>query len=162
MPSGLTVNSVEDVVAVVLEIFELAKHEVVFLSSPPILSLAGTFGTVESAKRFIQNGGVVRGVTAVSLANLEEARMRLDIGEDLRHSGQSHELSMFVGDGQQSMSAINIGVDEFTLDTPFTAFWSESPVYAEYLLASFENAWSQAVPAEERIQELLEQKAGQS
>jgi hypothetical protein len=64
---------------------------------------------------------------------------------------------MIVGDKQQSLSAINLGVQEYTIDTPITAFWSESLNYAEYLLTSFENVWSEAVPAEERIQELLKQ-----
>ncbi|MGZ4902884.1 MAG: hypothetical protein ACXV5T_06505 [Halobacteriota archaeon] len=47
---------------------------------------------------------------------------------------------MFVADRRQSISAINIGIDEFALDTPVTAFWSDDRTYAEYLLASFENA----------------------
>jgi hypothetical protein len=74
----------------------------------------------------------------ISRANIEAAQMRLDIGEDLRHSEQSHEIFMLVGDKQQSLSAINLGVREYTLDTPITAFWSESSSYAEYLLTSFE------------------------
>ncbi len=162
MPSGTVINSVEDVVAVVLGIFESAKQEIVYLSSPSLLSIAGTYDTVSSAKRFIQNGGVMRGITTISRATVEEARMRLDIGVDLRHSDQSYELFMFVGDKRYSISAINIGIEEFTLDTPVTAFWSESPVYAEYLLTSFENAWTEAVPAEERIHELLEQEPPQA
>jgi hypothetical protein len=89
-------------------------------------------------------------------------RKRLDFGEDLRHSDQFHEIFMIVGDKQQSLSAINLGVQEYTLDTPLTAFWSESPDYAEYLLTSYENAWSDAVPAEERIRELLEQGPAQA
>jgi hypothetical protein len=83
--------------------------------------------------------------------------MFLDAGEDIRHSDEGHELFMFVGDKQQSISSLNIGVKEFTLDTPVTAFWSDSPNYAEYLVTSFENAWSEAIPAKERIKELLEQ-----
>ncbi len=86
--------------------------------------------------------------------------MSLKNGEDVRHSDEVHELFMYIGDRQQSISAINIGIDEYTLGTPVTAFWSEDPTYAEYLLASFENVWSRAVPAEERIQE-LEQETGQ-
>jgi hypothetical protein len=83
--------------------------------------------------------------------------MFLDAGEDIRHSDEAHELYMFVGDKQQSISSLNIGVKEFTLDTPVTAFWSDSPNYAEYLVTSFENAWLEAIPAKERIKELLEQ-----
>jgi len=156
MPSGTVVNSAEDTVAVILEILESAHHEIEFLSSPFFLSFAGTYDTMKSAKHFIENGGVVRGIVPISRENIEGVRMRLDIGEDLRHSDQIQELFMFVGDRKYSISAINIGIQEYTRDTPLTAFWSESPTYAEYLLASFENAWPEAVPAAERIQELLE------
>ncbi len=158
MPARIVINGVEDFIAMSLQILETAQHEVLFLYPPSLLSIAGTRDTVEHVKRFIERGGVVRGITTVSPANTEETRMRLDVGEDLRHSDAVHELFMFVGDRQHSLSAINIGVDEYTLDTPITAFWSEEPTYAEYLLASFENAWSQAVPAEGRIKE-LEQEA---
>ncbi len=155
MPAGTVVKGVEDVVAVVLDILESAQREIVFLVPAPLLSLAGTYETLPKAKKFIQNGGVLRGIIPISLANVEEARMRLSIGEDLRHSDKVHELLMFVGDKQKSISAINIGVKEYTLDTPVTAFWSGSTSYAEYLLTSFENAWAHAVPAEKRIAELL-------
>ncbi len=104
----------------------------------------------------MQHGGVVRGITTVSHTNVEELQMRLAIGEELRHSDLYYEIFMIVGDKQQSLSAINIGVHDYTFDTPVTAFWSENPTYAEYLLTSFENAWSRAVPAEERIQKLLQ------
>lgn len=155
MPAGSVIKSVKDAIAVVLGIFESAENEVVFLTPPSFVSLAGSYGTIEGAKRFRQNGGVLRGIIPISRANIEAAQMRLDIGEDLRHSDQFHEIFMIVGDKQQSLSAINLGVREYTLDTPITAFWSESSSYAEYLLTSFEKEWSEAVPAEERIQELL-------
>jgi hypothetical protein len=99
-----------------------------------------------------------RGVVQISPANITEIQMFLDAGEDIRHSDEVHEVFMFVGDKQQSISSLNIGVKEFTIDTPVTAFWSEDPAYAEYLLTSFEKVWSEAVPAEERIQELLEKR----
>ncbi len=86
--------------------------------------------------------------------------MCIDCGEDIRHSDEAHELFMYVGDERKSVSAINIGVKEYTFDTPVTAFLSESATYAEYLLAAFETVWSHAVPAQERIEELLGQGAG--
>lgn len=157
MPTGTIVTNVRDVVAVVLDLQSRALSSYDFLVPPSFLSLAGSLDTFESGKRFIKSGGVVRGITTVSRANAEEAQMRLDIGEDLRHSEVLSELFLFVGDKQYSISSMNIGVREYTFDTPVTAFWSESPIYAEYLLTSFENAWSQAIPAEERIRELLRQ-----
>ncbi|MGZ4905033.1 MAG: hypothetical protein ACXV5I_09510 [Halobacteriota archaeon] len=157
MPTGTIVTNVRDIVAAVLGLYNSTKHEIAFLVPPSFLSLAGALGTFESAKRFIKSGGVVRAITTISRANVEEAQMRLDIGEDLRHSEVLSEVFLFVGDQQHSISSMNIGVREYTLDTPVTAFWSEDPTYAEYLLTSFENAWSQAVPAEEQIRELLRQ-----
>jgi hypothetical protein len=161
MPSGTVITSIKDTIAVVLAIFESAKHEIVFLTPPSLVSLAGTYGTMERAKLFIQNGGVLRAIIPISRDNVEGARMRLDFGEHLRHNDQFHETFMFVGDKQQSISAMNIGVREYTLDTPITAFWSDNPAYAEYLLTSFESVWSEAIPAEERIQELLKQGPSQ-
>jgi hypothetical protein len=157
MPVGRVVNSVKDILAVVIGIIESAKDEVVFLTPPSLLCLAGTYGSMQSAKVFIQNGGVIRGIVPISCNNIERARMQLDIGEDLRLSDRIQEVFMLLGDKQQSISAINIGVGEYTLETSITAFWSESPTYAEYLYTSFENAWSEAVPARERIKELLTQ-----
>ncbi len=81
--------------------------------------------------------------------------MRMDVGLELRHGDQLHELSLFVGDRQHSISGINTGADEYTLGTPVIGFWSESPAYAEYLLAFFENAWSTATPAQLRIDGLM-------
>ncbi len=154
MPAGAVIKGQKDGIAVVIELFETAEREVDFIAPPSMLSIAGTYGTLASATRFIQSGGVVRGVTTITPANREEMQMRLDAGFDLRHYDMRYELFMFVADRQKSISAINIGVEEYTFDTPITAFWSDNPSYAEYLLASFESVWAQAIPAKQRIQEL--------
>ncbi len=148
--------------AVIVEIFETATQEIDFIVPPSLLSVAGTsFDTMQSAKRFIEDGGVLRGITTITPTNAEEMQMRLDIGEDLRHSDLHYETFMFVGDRQQSFSAINVGIQEYTRDTPVSAFWCNHPSYAAYLLASFERAWAEAVPVEARIAELLAQAGGQ-
>ncbi len=157
MPAGVIINSVQDFMAATLEIPDKAQRELVFLVPPSLFAIAATFNTVPKAKQFIQNGGVIRGVIPISGANIRGVRMRLDIGEDIRHSDEVHELYMFVGDRRYSVGAINVGTDPYTLDTPITAFWSEESTYAEYLLTSFEQAWSQAVPAKDRIEALLKQ-----
>ena len=157
MPSGLVINSVKDVLAAALGILDSTQKEVVWLIPASINSLSLTYGGVEKIRALIQKGGSSRGVVQISPANVNEIQMFLDAGEDIRHSDEGHEVYMFVGDKQQSISSLNIGVREFTLDTPVTAFWTDSPAYAEYLVTSFENVWSKAVPAEERIKDLLEQ-----
>ncbi len=92
MPAGTVINGVKDFVAAAFEVLQNAQHEFVFLVPSSILSRAGTYGSVESAKRFIDNGGVVKGILPISFANIEETRVRLKIGEDLRFSDEVHEL----------------------------------------------------------------------
>jgi hypothetical protein len=158
MPTGTVISSVKDVLALVLGMLESAKQEIIYLTPPSLISLAGTYYTIQSARRFIQNGGVLRGIIPISRVNVEEVRTRLDIGEDVRHSDEFHGIFMVVADQQQSISGINLGIiREYALDTPITAFWSESPDYMQYLITLFESAWSQSVPAEARIQQLLRQ-----
>ncbi|MGZ4929046.1 MAG: hypothetical protein ACXV76_12375, partial [Halobacteriota archaeon] len=149
----------KDALATALGILESEQKEVAWLIPPSVHSLATTLGFFEAMRTFVKQGGVSRGIVSVSRKNINEIRMSVESGEDIRHSDAVHELFMFVGDKQHSISAINVGVEEYTLDTPVVAFWSESPTYAEYLLASFESAWSDAIPAEKRIQE-LEKEAG--
>ena len=157
-PGGAIVNNLKDAMAEIGGIFESAQREIVFVVPPSVFSIASTsYNTVHNAKRFIQNGGVMRGLTTISPANAEEMQMRLGIGEDLRHSDLHYEIFMIVGDRQQSLSAINVGMEEYTFDAPLIAFRSEASTYAEYLIDGFEKAWSEAVPAKERIRELLEQ-----
>ncbi len=155
MPVRTTIDNLKDALAVVVEIMESAQNELIFLVPPSIFSqAAASCDSVSRAKRFMQNGGVMRGITTVSRVNREETRMRLQMGEDLRHSDLTYEFFMIVGDKQHSLSTVNIGVSEYTLDTPISAFWNDDPIYAEFLLASFENAWSRAAPAAQRIREL--------
>ncbi|MGZ4932677.1 MAG: hypothetical protein ACXV5P_10115 [Halobacteriota archaeon] len=157
MPSGFVIHNVKDVLAAALGILESEQKEVAWLIPPSVHSLATTIGFFEAMRTFVKQGGVSRGIVSVSRKNINEIRMSVESGEDIRHSDAVHELFMYVGDKKKSVSSINIGVKEYTLDTPVTAFWSESPTYAEYLLTSFENAWSSAVPAAQRIEELLAQ-----
>ncbi len=160
MTSGIVVNGMRDALAVASQILESAREEVIWLVPPSLMLLSTRYGFIEEGRAFIQRGGVSRGIVPFWHANGENIQMSLDVGADVRHSDDVHEFLMFVGDRQWSISAINADIDEFTLDTPFIAFWSEDRTYAEYLLASFEKAWSDAVPAAKRIQE-LEQETGQ-
>ncbi len=133
-----------------------------WLIPPSLVPLLARFNFAsESITPFLQRGGTSRGIVPLPYVNVEAMQTSLSRGEDVRHSDEVHELFMLVGDRQYSVSSINIDVDEYTFDTPIVAFWSESPTYAEYLLASFETAWSQAVPAAQKIEELLAQRREQ-
>jgi hypothetical protein len=154
MAHGFIINSVKDALAAALSIFESEQKEVAWLVPPSVYSLATALGLFEAMRAFVKRGGVSRGIVFVSGENVDEIRMSVASGEDIRHSDAVPEVFMCVGDKQKSVSALNIGVAEYTLDTPVAAFWSEDPTYAEYLLTAFETAWAQAMPAQVRIEEL--------
>ncbi len=154
MPSGLVINGVKDTLAAALQILESSQEEVVWLIPASINSLSVGYDFPERVQAFVQRGGATRGILNVLPENVAEVQLFLDAGENIRHSTDVHELFMFIGDKKKSISTINIGVTEFTLDTPGSAFWSEDPAYAEYLLTSFERAWAKAIPAKQRFQEL--------
>jgi len=62
-----------------------------------------------------------------------------------------------VFDRKHCISAINIDVKRIALKEPATMLYTDDVTYADYLVTTFEMLWKQAVPAEERIQELLKQ-----
>jgi hypothetical protein len=158
MSHGFVINGVKDALAAALGILESGQKEVAWLVPPSVHSLATALGFLEAMRAFVKHGGVSRGIVSVSRENVDEIRMSVESGEDIRHSDAAHEVFMYIGDKQKSVSALNIGAVEYTLDTPVVAFWSEDPMYAEYLLGAFETAWAQAIPAQERIEELEKEK----
>ncbi|HEX7515505.1 MAG TPA: hypothetical protein VF393_07965 [archaeon] len=52
---------------------------------------------------------------------------------------------------------LNVDTKSLSLNEPLAILWTDDPVYAGYLVDSFGLLREQAVPAEARIQELLEQ-----
>jgi len=60
-------------------------------------------------------------------------------------------------DGRKVISTISIDVENLSTDDPVMAFWSVDPTYVEYLTSIFNLLWEQAIPAAERIEELLKE-----
>ena len=125
--------------------------------SPPHTSLVFTlqYNIVERSKVCIENGVCVRGVVDFTYAALIYnkncwllARTYVISKEIKGYHGGSRE---------ESISSINIDFKNLSLDAPVVALWSGNPTYAEYLRSTFELAWQQAIPAAQRIEELLKE-----
>ncbi len=157
MASGIVITNVHDAFAAAAGILESARYEVAWLIPSSLFSLSLSYGFREQTKAFIERGGVSWGVVSTSQANAAELQANIAIGEDIRRSNAAFELFMFVADRRDSISAVNVGMD-YTLKTPVTAFWSEDPTYAEYLLTSFEAAWAEAEPAARPTDALVAQR----
>ena len=76
------------------------------------------------------------------------------IGEEVRHIDQ-HGI-MFVVFDRICIRAVNAEVKRISLNEPVSGLWTDDPAYAQYLASTFEMVWGQPVPAELRMQELLE------
>ena len=153
MAERIVIESVRDALAVGSNIIEAAEKEVVWLLEPAILGLSFQFSIPKKSKMLIEKGGRVRGITKISGTSLDIVRKLLDNGEELRHIDQYQGAFMLIGDKKQSISSINVNT-EFGLDDPIVAFWTDDQAYADFLAATFEAAWNEAVDAEKRVREL--------
>ena len=157
MTDGKVITNVTEGLAVISSIIESSNNEVVYICPPSLLILSSELGLAERSKLFIQDGGRVRGIADFSYQYIEEIRELLDIGEDVRYIPQYQGIFLLVRDRKESISSMSVDAKSLSVDTPIVALWSEDPTYAEYLVSTFEMAWEQAIPAAERIEELLKE-----
>ncbi len=148
-------KSVRDVVNTVLPIILSAEREIVWLAPAAALLVLSRFGITDAVKEFIESGALSRGITDVTYSVMPLVQEVLDNGEDVRHFPHYRGVYFAVCDSRHCLSAINIDIKHVTLDEPASMLYTDDPVYATYLLSSFEMLWRQAIPAEERIEELL-------
>jgi hypothetical protein len=158
MAKGTIIESVKDALAVGSNIIESAKSEIVWLLPLSIVIFAAQYGIPNKSKTLIEHGGHIKSIFHISSQYVELAQSLLDIGENLRHLDQYEGVFFLVGDKKQSISSIHVNVEDLSLDDRIVAFWSETPTYAEYLLTHFDQAWAQGVGAQDRLNELLEQR----
>jgi len=119
--------------------------------------MASLFGANESAKELIERGGLIRGISDISYAEIEPARELLDIGEEIRHFSHYRGIIFGVFDKKICLSAINTDITRFSLDERVKWLWTDDPTYADYLISTFELLWEQSIPATQRIEELLKE-----
>jgi hypothetical protein len=157
MANETIITSVTDALAICSSIIESANNDVVYISPPSLLVLASRLGLGEKIKLLTQKGGRVRSIADFSYPYIKEIRDGLDNGEDVRHVFQYQSIFMLVGDRKESISSMSIDVDSLSIDTPVVGLWSDDRTYAEYLMSTFEIVWEQAIPAAQRIEELLKE-----
>jgi len=154
------IKSTKELVAIAVPLIDSMKEE--WLVAVPGLAtvVASLFGINDAAAAFIQRGGKVKTIVDISYPIIDNVKELLSIGEEVRHIDQ-HGVMFVVFDRKHSITAISIA-ESASLNAPQTALWTDDPAYAEYLSSTFEMLWAQAVPAEERIRELLEQGSPQA
>jgi len=154
MAREITIKNVKDTLAASSNIIESAQNEVVWILPPNYLAYSFQFSIPEKSKMLIEKGGRVRGITKISGAYLDPVRKLLDSGEELRHIDQFPGVFMLVADNKESISSMSINAENLTLDDPTVALWTDNKAQAEFLTATFETTWNEAVDAKKRLREL--------
>jgi len=151
------IKSVKELVSATITLTSAAKNGFLYVVPGEMLAIASLFGINAEAKKIIEQGGSIRGISDVRYADIAPAQEVLDIREDLRHYNNYRGLYFAVVDRRHCVSAINVDINRIALDEPISMLWTNDPIYADYLTATFEVLWRQSAPAEQRIKELLQQ-----
>ena len=151
------IKSLKELLTTMLPIVSSLENEWDMFVPENAVIFASQFGINPYTKEFIDRGGKVRIlVTDFSYAVIPIIQELIDMGAEVRCFGQEGVI-FTVFDKKIGLSGINWEVTRLSLDQPLAALWTDDSTYAQYLTSMFELLWKQSVPAEERIQELLEQ-----
>jgi hypothetical protein len=139
-----------------LPLIESLKEEWLIAAPAYLTVIASLSGVNDAAYEFIKRGGKIRAIIDISYNVIEPVREMIAVGEEVRHVDELG-VPFVVFDRKISISAINAEVKRISFNEPVSGLWTDDPTYAEYLVATFEMLWRQAIPAEQRVEELLEQ-----
>jgi len=155
------IKSIKELVTVSMPLIDSMQEEWLVAAPAYLTVIASFFGVNDAACEFIKRGGKVRAIIDISYQVIEPVREMIAIGEEVRHVDE-HGLTFVVFDRRISISAINAAVKRISINEPVSGLWTDDAVYAQYLASTFEMLWEQAIPAEQRIQQLLQQGPPQS
>jgi sugar-specific transcriptional regulator TrmB len=150
------IKSLKEGLSLAMPALGTTVEEWVTVTSAIFLVIASLY-IIEDDKTFIDRGGKIKVITDFSYEHIEAVQQHLDIGADVRQLTGYQGILFSVFDRKISTSAINVDINRLSLDTPISLLWTDDPMYAAYLIATFELLWEQAVPAAQRIEELLKE-----
>jgi len=140
-----------------------AVDDIMFALLPVGLAFSSIYGDHDSIRRLSHRGVCMRGIINISRAYLDVVREYaelyafLDSEKDESYATTTNTGAIFmVMDSRESVTGINPNVKSISLDEPVVALWTDDPVYAKNLSATFELLWEKAIPAQ-RIEELLKE-----
>jgi sugar-specific transcriptional regulator TrmB len=152
-------KSVKEAAATIISITTSLEERFLWVAPGSTVVAASLFGINEAVKKLVERGGRVRGICDITHPIIEPVQELLDIGEDVRHFNQYRGIYLGVFDNKSSVSSINVDIRRISLDEPLSVLWTDDPAYINYLVFTFELLWEQAVPAAQRIEELLKEGA---
>lgn len=141
--------------AIMEQLVNAAESHIAFISSLVGISTLSSSGILEHCIDAVERGVRVRCVTEILPRNVSSAREALAGGIDVRHYDNYAGIRFLVADARESMTTIVFDELRHGKDAGDTAFWTNSPEYAQYLEASFELLWDATTDATQRIEAVL-------
>ncbi|MGZ4848168.1 MAG: TrmB family transcriptional regulator [Halobacteriota archaeon] len=135
------------------QLIRRAQQSIVVIP-PPSLNIAGHYGVFDAYGEARRRGVNMRAIVNVTRDVLGNVQELIENGVAVRHYPDYEGMRLFVMDGRESLTAINVDIRRHSLDEMATSFWCDSPTYAQHLTHIFEILWEQATDAADQIEEL--------
>ena len=141
--------------AIMEQLVNAADARIAFISSLVGISTLSASGILEHCIDAVERGVRVRYITEILPRNISSAREALAGAIEVRHYDNYAGIRFLVADSRESLTTITFDALRHGKDAADTAFWTNSPEYAQYLEASFELLWDAATDATQRIDAVL-------
>jgi sugar-specific transcriptional regulator TrmB len=141
--------------AIMEQLVNTAEARIIFISSLTGISILSTSGILEHSISAVERGVRVRFVTEILPRNISSVREALAGGIEVRHYDSYAGMRYLVADTRESLTTITFDALRHGKDASDTAFWTNSPEFAQYLEASFELLWNDGVDAAQRVDAVL-------
>jgi sugar-specific transcriptional regulator TrmB len=149
------VKNVGELVTAISQLINSAEASIIFVAHPRfhLISMGGFQNHLRCA---VARDVRARGALDISPRNALVAREYLGCGVELRHKDHYSGMTMVIADGKRSISVIYPYLkNALSLDENVAALWSDNVAQAEFLTSAFEMTWTQAINAEEHIDQQL-------
>jgi hypothetical protein len=152
------VKTVGELVTTISQLINSAETSILFVAHPSFnLFSMGGFG--EHFRCAAARGVRVRGILNIYPTNVLVAREYFSCGVELKHKDHYCGMTMVIADGKRSVNLIYTYLKStLSLDEQVAALWSDSTTQAEFLTNAFEMTWTQAINAEEHIDQQLKRE----
>ena len=141
--------------AIMEQLVNTAEARIIFISSLIGISILSTSGILEHCINAVEKGVRVRFVTEILPRDISSVREALAGGIEVRHYDNYAGMRYLVADTRESLTTITFDALRHGKDASDTAFWTNSPEFAQYLEASFELLWNEGVEAAQRVDAVL-------
>jgi len=141
--------------AIMEQLVNTAEARIIFISSLIGISILSTSGILEHCINAVEKGVRVRFVTEILPRDISSVREALAGGIEVRHYDNYAGMRYLVADTRESLTTITFDALRHGKDASDTAFWTNSPEFAQYLEASFELLWNDGVEAAQRVDAVL-------